>query len=308
MDVLKCFEQSLPFLQNKKILLAFSSGVDSTVLAYLCYKYKLVFSIAHVNYQLRGEDSEKDLQHAQKTANKYRVKLYTSRFSKSKNLTGTIQHHARNYRYQWFQFLKENLSYTLTLTAHHLDDSIETFIINSLRGTGAYGLRGILSNEENYRPLSRVSKNQILAFAKKEKLVWREDLSNLDTKYLRNNIRKNVLLPLQKDFHNYHTGFQKTFDHLSEQCLLLDIYANQLREKIFKPTTTKNCFLVCINKLNEITPLRPHLPLIFRPFGNFLWDDLYKIIFSTPGKFIASKKYKIHRLKKHLEISQIQKV
>ena len=114
---------------------------------------------------------------------------------------------ARELRYEWFKKLIQEKKYDLIATAHHLDDSIETFFINILRGTGIAGLQGVPVKQKNIiRPLLFASKKMICEYAEEEKLIWREDSSNLTDKYLRNSIRHHLIPSLKK----LNIGFEKT--------------------------------------------------------------------------------------------------
>ena len=106
----------------------------------------------------------------------------------------SLQVAARELRYAWFAELMKEKGYKTLVTAHHGDDNLETFLINLSRGTGIEGLTGIPEKTESIsRPLLLFSKETILAYAKQEKLEWREDRTNAETKYLRNKIRHHIV-------------------------------------------------------------------------------------------------------------------
>ena len=191
------------FRQKDNILLTISGGVDSIVMAELFHRAKLNFGIAHSNFQLRGKESDRDEAFIKALAKKYRVRFHSKKFETeifAKKNKMSIQEAARDLRYNWFLELSVEYKYDLVATAHHLDDSIETFFINLLRGTGISGLTGIhpLTEDGIVRPLLFASKKAIKTFAKENKLKFREDRSNKSDIYLRNKIRQQVIPVFEK--------------------------------------------------------------------------------------------------------------
>ena len=152
--------------KRDKILLAVSGGVDSMVMTNLCYQLGLNISIAHVNYQLRGKESDLDAELVESLAKKYNVPFYQAKFNTKEianETSNSIQIAARNIRYDWFEELVHEKKFDYLFTAHHLNDSIETFFINLNRGSGIKGLLGIRDRSYIYRPLKSFSKESILA-------------------------------------------------------------------------------------------------------------------------------------------------
>ncbi len=194
-------EESFPEMGNKKLLLAISGGIDSMVLLDLLSKTDLELYLAHCNFKLRGEDADADEAFVRSEAEKYHKMLHVAQFDTKAYASihkCSIQMAARELRYSWFKDLLNEKEYDYLLTAHHADDNLETFFINLSRGTGIDGLCGI-PEKSNYilRPLLPFSKEDIQTYATEQKLRWREDHSNEDSKYLRNKIRKE-LTPLLK--------------------------------------------------------------------------------------------------------------
>ena len=104
-----------------------------------------------------------------------------------------VQLATRELRYKWFKILMEIHGFQFLLTAHHLNDQLETFLINSFRGTGITGLKGMPNNHDILRPLLSFSKSQIIKYAQKNQIEWLEDSSNNDLAYKRNFIRHQVV-------------------------------------------------------------------------------------------------------------------
>src|ERR1035437_545506 len=198
------------FEKADKILLTVSGGVDSIVMCDLFYKAGFSFGIAHCNFKLRGKESEGDEAFVKALAAKYNIPFHTKSFntkSFAEKKKISIQMSARDLRYAWLKKIANEKKYSFIATAHHLDDSIETFFINILRGTGIAGLQGVpVRHGDIIRPLIFASKKMIREYAEAEKLFWREDSSNFTDKYLRNNIRHHLIPSLKK----LNAGFEKT--------------------------------------------------------------------------------------------------
>jgi len=198
------------FDEKDKILLTVSGGIDSIVMCDLFHKAGFSFGIAHCNFKLRGKESEEDETFVKALAEKHKVPFLcksfnTTSYSAKKKIS--IQMSARDLRYTWLKRIAKEKKYSFIATAHHLDDSIETFFINILRGTGIAGLHGVPIRQGNVlRPLLFARKKLIREYAEAEKLSWREDSSNFTDKYLRNNIRHHLIPSLKK----LNAGFEKT--------------------------------------------------------------------------------------------------
>ena len=187
---------------QKKIIVAVSGGLDSIVLLELLIKSGCHVGIAHVNFQLRGKDSDQDEAFVVELANTYKVPVFVKHFD-TKNYAMTngisIQMAARDLRYDWFYSLINSEKYDCLATAHHLNDNLETVLINFTRGTGLTGLRGIQAGGEKIiRPLLNFSKTQLEDFARSNHLNWREDSSNSTDDYGRNFIRHQVIPKLKE--------------------------------------------------------------------------------------------------------------
>ncbi len=229
LEHLKKILKKLELKDDTRFLLALSGGIDSMVLCDLLHKNKFNFTIAHCNFKLRGDESDGDekfvLQHAKTNGIPIFVKEFdTFTFAKTHRIS--IQEAARELRYSFFQEIAEKEEIEYILTAHNLDDRIETFFINFLRGAGLKGLASIPEKNGNIvRPLLSISREEIEKFATKEKLVYREDSSNKETKYLRNQFRHLILPEFKTLDKDYQSGFSKSIDYLNqakafyEECL-----------------------------------------------------------------------------------------
>jgi len=201
--------------KGEKVLLAISGGLDSMAMAELFRTTDYSFSIAHCNFGLRGEESDQDEYFVSEWARDKGIGCFTKRIEITGN---SIQLEAREKRYLWFDELCEEKGFHKVATAHHLNDSLETTLLNLTRGTGIKGLTGVpIRNGEIIRPLLSFSRSELAAFAKENDLQWREDSSNAKTDYHRNKIRLEVVPKLKE----INKSLEQTFKHTNERMGLL---------------------------------------------------------------------------------------
>ncbi len=185
------------FAPHERILLAVSGGVDSMVMLRLFVEGGYSVGVAHCNFQLRGQEAIEDEEMIREVCAELQLPHYNIRFDTAGEMDRTgesVQMAARRLRYTWFGQLCEEHGYDRIAIAHHADDSIETFFINLLRGTGLRGLTGITAiNGRVVRPLLFASRKEISDFARTNRVPYREDSSNRSTKYLRNKIRLGLI-------------------------------------------------------------------------------------------------------------------
>lgn len=189
------------------ILLTVSGGLDSVVMADLCQQAGVQFGIAHVNFGLRGVESDAEEAFVRDLAANYAVPFYTERVdteAAANQQRVSVQMAARQLRYDFFERIARQHPYTAIATAHHRDDALETVLLNLVRGTGLAGLTGIpvrRTDEDRIpivRPMLCTDRATIETYAKQRNLVWREDSSNDSDKYARNKIRHQVVPVLRE--------------------------------------------------------------------------------------------------------------
>ena len=200
------------FTHDDKILLTVSGGVDSMVMMSLFVRSGYNVGVAHCNFCLRGAESDEDEVLVAEEAKKYGIVCYNRRFDTLGEMERTgesMEMAARRLRYAWFYSLCDEYGYTVISVAHHMDDSIETFFINLLRGTGLRGLTGISQQMGKVvRPLMFASRKEITEYALANHIPYREDSSNRSTKYLRNKIRLG-LLPMIREINPKFTALMR---------------------------------------------------------------------------------------------------
>lgn len=251
------FEQYLyadfPNLDGKQILVAISGGVDSVVLSFLLKKLQLPIVLAHCNFQLRDDESNADEQFVRDFAQKHKLPLHVVRFDtqtyiKEKKLNTQLA--ARELRYNWFEQIAQEANCQYIATGHQADDNLETFIINLSRGTGLSGLVGIPKQNGNIiRPLLNFSRKEIITFATKNNLLWREDSSNASDKYVRNQIRHHISPKLKKIHSEFLNNFLKTQQILYQTQQFIVTQLEIFRKKYF--TYQDNIIYFDISQINE---------------------------------------------------------
>ena len=198
----KYVAQNELFGHDDKILLTVSGGVDSMVMMSLFAASGYRFGVAHCNFQLRGQESDEDEALVAEQARRYGVELFNRRFDTQGEMERTgesMEMAARRLRYTWFRSLCDEHGYNEIAIAHHKHDSIETFFINMLRGTGLRGLTGIsVQAGRIVRPLMFATRKDILDYATAHRIPYREDSSNRSTKYLRNKVRLGIVPMLRE--------------------------------------------------------------------------------------------------------------
>lgn len=184
------------------VIVACSGGMDSMALLHLMQQLPIRVVMAHCNFGLRDKESDGDALFLQSYSEKEGLRFYVERFDTKKIASDqglSIQEAARDLRYEWFEKIRKQEKASCVLTAHHLNDNIETLFFNLAKGTGIKGLRGIpFTNNKIIRPLLQCSKSDIIAYTKRNDIPYREDSSNAILKYDRNKIR-HKLVPVLED-------------------------------------------------------------------------------------------------------------
>ncbi len=311
LEFLSFIKKERLFLKEDKILLAVSGGIDSVVMCDLFFKSGFKFGIAHCNFGLRGKESEQDEIFVADMAKKYGVNFHNIKFEteeEAKKQGLSIQMAARKLRYDWFDKIRTEHNYKYISIAHHRDDSIETYFINLLRGTGIAGLRGILPSKNFLvRPLLFTSRDQIVNHCKNNELEYREDSSNLSDKYLRNNLRLNIIPMLKELNPNISETIAQDMNRLRE---MEEIYFDSIEEKkqsIFRLDDNDNK-RIAINELKKLHPIKSYLFEFLSPY-NFNIQTIENIINSfekTSGKLFFSSSHQILKDRDELILSSIK--
>jgi tRNA(Ile)-lysidine synthase len=222
----KIIDEKYLFLRQGKIYLAISGGKDSMTLSHLLTASNINHTLLHCNFQLRGKESDADEQFLINYANHNKLEIHTTQFNTEQIATEnkqTIQECARELRYTWFKSFLEKDTQSYLLTAHHLDDSIETFFINLFRGTGYRGLAGIPPiTGKIVRPLSDFTTDEIFRYLDEHQIEYRSDSSNAKKDYLRNKIRHDLIPELTTLEPEIRTKMATLFQDLNQLKAFVD--------------------------------------------------------------------------------------
>ena len=282
-----------PFLKGKKLLLAVSGGIDSMVLMRLCIEMKMDISVAHCNFSLRGDDSDADEYFVKSQTDKLQIPIFIKKFDTKKiaeKEKSSIQVVARNLRYEWFNTLLINNDYDYILTAHHLDDSLETFLINFTRGSGLNGLTGIpQQNVSIVRPLLPFSRTEIEIFANENKVEWREDSSNASGKYLRNKLRHDVIPMLKELNPSLLHSFENTISNLQQAQSLVDDASRIVYRKVVTDTNFQK--RINLTELIQLPNYNAYLYQWLETLGFSDWESINDLATAQSGKQIHSQNH-----------------
>jgi tRNA(Ile)-lysidine synthase len=298
---------NFPFLIGKKLLIACSGGLDSVVLTHLMKQLECEIALAHCNFSLRGKESDGDEMFVIGLAKSLEIPVFAETFDTKKFAEEhkiSTQMAARDLRYNWFAEILKDFKYDYLLTAHHLDDDLETFFINLTRGTGLNGLTGIpKENNKIIRPLLKFSRQEILQYAETNNFKWREDSSNQKTDYLRNKLRLEVLPKFKETNESILKNFQKTQQNLQASQNLIDDYMALVFKLVISGGS--NSYKINIQKLKELPNTDALLYELLHGFGFTEWDDVSNLLDAQTGKMVFSKTHQLLKNRDELILTEI---
>jgi tRNA(Ile)-lysidine synthase len=226
---MKAFEQKIVFaiVRNNlfttahQLLVGVSGGRDSMALLHYLQSKRYKIAVAHVNYQLRGADSDRDEQIVRTFCETHNIPIYVHSVDTQKILDengGNMQKLARTIRYDFFNNIAQTHEYQHIVTAHHLSDNVETTLYNFQRGTGLKGMRGIkIKNGNVVRPFLCVTRNEIDAYILAKNIEFGEDVSNQKNEYSRNFIRNRIIPTFEELNSDFEKNALKSVDLLKKQ-------------------------------------------------------------------------------------------
>lgn len=224
------------FTQEDILLCAVSGGLDSMVLAHALHAMGFSLEIAHVNFGLRGEESEKDAELVHEWARKRSLPFHLKRAENSmEKMQGSLQERARNFRYGWLESLAASRQIPHLVLGHHADDQTETLLLQYFRGAGTSGMLGMSpSSGIRRRPLLGFTRKEIAAYATAEGIIWREDASNQGDAYLRNRIRHHLVPMLSELFPGFESVLERNSARMhyvsgASNFLFQDLYSSFLK-------------------------------------------------------------------------------
>ena len=285
------------FPESGKVLLTVSGGMDSMAMAELFSSAGFNFAIVHCNFKLRGEDADADERLVEAAAGRYGVGFFSGSFNTkeiAKDRGDSIQMAARNLRYSFFEEIAAAHDFKYIATAHHLDDQIETFFINLIRGCGIAGLHGIrLKQGKIIRPMMFAYRTEIEEYVKENNIPFREDSSNQSLKYMRNKIRHELMpgfLEMNPAFREEMTG---NIARLAETEVVFRQFISKAKAVVVRKE--EDVTAIDIQKLKELEPLQTFLYEFIAEFG-FKKEDISNIIPAMdgiPGKMFLSPTHQL---------------
>ncbi|MDR0546860.1 MAG: tRNA lysidine(34) synthetase TilS [Dysgonamonadaceae bacterium] len=286
---------------NAKVIVGLSGGADSVVLLSILQRLGYACSAAHCNFHLRGEEALRDEKQAIDWAKSLKIPCFKQDFD-----TLAIAHErgisvemaARDLRYEWFEQLRQEQGAEAIAVGHHRDDSIETLLLNLMRGTGIKGLAGIKpKNGYIVRPLLDVSKQDILQYAAEKKLPFITDSSNLQDEYTRNKIRLSVMPLLQSIQPSIDSTLIHTMQNVNEAVKIYEFHIREAIAKVFdKPKGT-----IDIVQLQTLPSPEAVLFELLKEYG-FGQDTVHDIVPAMnrqSGKEFYSPEYRLIKDRQH---------
>lgn len=261
-------EQNGLFTKSSRLLVALSGGIDSVALVHLLKTAGYQFAIAHCNFQLRAE-ANADEDFCRQLALVSETPFYTIRFNTQQYATVnkiSIQMAARQLRYQWFEQIRQQHGYDYIALAHHQNDTVETILLNLVRGTGIAGMHGILpKNGYLVRPMLCFTRTEIEQVLTENTLAYVEDSSNASVKYARNKIRHLVVPKLKELNPALEQTFESNLKHFRELEQLLELKVDEERKNLFNYKGEE--ISIAIDAIKHLNPQRLLLFKLLQPYG-----------------------------------------
>ena len=267
------------------VIVGLSGGADSVALLHLLAQLGYSCIAAHCNFNLRGDESLQDEVFAQQTAASIQIPFYkkdfdTIGYANRKHIS--VEMAARELRYEWFEELRITHHAQAIAVAHHQDDSVETVVLNLIRGTGIRGLTGIHSKRDSIiRPLLEITRQEILEWLHQQNLTYRTDSSNLSDEYTRNFIRLHILPMMESINPSVRNAIARTAGHLSDVEAIFTDYIEKERKRLMDDRLR-------INLSGLMLSVAPQTVLyeLLKPFGftRLVSESVYRSLSGEPGK------------------------
>ena len=296
------------FSKQDKILVALSGGADSVALTRILITLGYHCEAAHCNFELRGEESDRDEDFVRNFCRSLNIKCHsihfeTRRYAAQQSIS--IEMAARELRYNWFSKICEESDCQVVAVAHHKDDSVETMLLNLIRGTGINGLLGIRPKNGNVvRPLLCASRQEVVEYLHRMNQTYVTDSTNLEDEYTRNKIRLN-LLPLMEEINpSVKDGLVKTASYLND---ISKVYQQAIKESIDRIFITPEKEISIEKLMNEPAP-QALLFEVLSPLGfnSTQVEEVYGSLNGQPGKRFISSQWQVVKDRDLLLIERVK--
>ena len=296
------------FSKQDKILVALSGGADSVALTRILITLGYHCEAAHCNFELRGEESDRDEDFVRNFCRSLNIKCHsihfeTRRYAAQQSIS--IEMAARELRYNWFSKICEESDCQVVAVAHHKDDSVETMLLNLIRGTGINGLLGIRPKNGNVvRPLLCASRQEVVAYLHRMNQTYVTDSTNLEDEYTRNKIRLNIL-PLMEEINpSVKDGLVKTASYLND---ISKVYQQAIKESIDRIFITPEKEISIEKLMNEPAP-QALLFEVLSPLGfnSTQVEEVYGSLNGQPGKRFISSQWQVVKDRELLLIEKVK--
>lgn len=283
--VSRFIEEKHLFTRQSRILVALSGGADSVALLHILLRLGYSCEAAHCNFHLRGDESLRDQHFVEALVRSLNIPLYIAHFDTAEYAAKhgiSIEMAARELRYDWFEALRQLRQADVIAVAHHRDDSVETFLLNLIRGTGIKGLRGIQPvNGRIVRPLLPVSRQELLQYLADLNQSYVTDSTNLQDEYTRNKIRLNLIPLLEEINPSVSSTIAETADRLSD---ISQIYRAAIKEACHRVKIDE--YRISIPALlNEMSPQAVLYELLYPlGFNSAQIRDIFSALKGQSGK------------------------
>lgn len=291
--VIQYIEKEHLFSSNDKILVALSGGADSVALLCVLHTAGYPCEAAHCNFHLRGEESNRDELFVRQLCRKYGIHLHTIDFNTTQYATEkriSIEMAARELRYNWFEKIKKECKANVIAVAHHQDDSVETMLLNLIRGTGITGLLGIRPrNGAIVRPLLCINREEIIRYLQQIGQDFVTDSTNLEDEYTRNKIRLHLLPLMQEINPSVKNSLIETSNYLNDVATIYNKVIDETKKKIITPEGIR------IDALLDAPTPKTLLFETLHPLGfnSAQIKDIASSLHGQPGKQFISKEWRV---------------
>ena len=298
------------FTLKEKVLVAFSGGPDSVALLRCLLSLGYRCECAHCNFHLRGAESDRDEQFVRSLCHSLQVPLHVIHFDTqaySAQQHVSIEMAARELRYSWFEKLRQEVGAQVIAVAHHRDDSVETFLLNLIRGTGIQGLKGIAPvNGAIVRPMLQVGREEILSYLESLGQEAVTDSTNLEDEYTRNKIRLHLLPFLQTMNPSIAGSLAETADRLREVAMVYERDRAATLEKLVQRGDDSSFSVPMEGVLNDVSPMSLLHELLYPlGFNASQLKDIYRSLHHQSGRVFRSDEWEVLRDRTSLYVQRI---